>query len=86
MRTAEISVKRRLRKMLVFGVMMSTLSSLVVTLLAVASLFLLIGSLEYLKLFYPVWKAWDIMGLTSGVVAALLFIGVFVLIRRMTSE
>jgi hypothetical protein len=59
------------------GIVISILSALVISLLGSASLFLVIGSLEYLSTFMPMWKAWDIMGLTSGVIGGLLFLVLF---------
>jgi hypothetical protein len=78
----EDALKRRLKKLLIMGIVISILSALVISLLGSASLFLLIGSLEYLSTFMPMWKAWDIMGLTSGVIGGLLFLVLFLIIRR----
>jgi hypothetical protein len=47
-----------------------------------AALFFLIGSLRYLETFLPAWEAWLIMGATSAVVAAALFVVLFLIIRR----
>ena len=78
----EAAIKKRLRNLLITGIIVSVLLSLAILLIGSASLFLLIGSLKYLSLFVPAWEAWVIMGLTSGLVAALLFLVLFMIIRK----
>jgi di/tricarboxylate transporter len=78
----ETALKKRLQRLLITGIIVSVLSSLVISLLGSASILLLIGSLKYLSTFMPEWKAWDIMGLTSGVVGGLLFLVLFTIIRK----
>ncbi|MDA4117984.1 MAG: hypothetical protein OK455_06535 [Thaumarchaeota archaeon] len=56
------------------GIVTSVLLSLVISLLGTASLFLMIGELKYLSTMMPAWKAWDIMGVTSGVIGGVLFL------------
>jgi hypothetical protein len=82
MRETEIAVKRRLQKLLIMGVIVSVLTALVISLLGSAALFLLVGSLKYLETSMPAWKAWDIMGLTAGVVGAVLFLVLFMIIKK----
>jgi di/tricarboxylate transporter len=79
---AEAALKKRLRRILITGIIISVLSTLVISLLGSASLFILIGSLKYLSTFMPEWEAWDIMGLTSGVIGGLLFLLLIVIIRK----
>jgi hypothetical protein len=38
--------------------------------------------LKYLSTFMPAWMAWDIMGLTSGIIGALLLLVLFIIIRN----
>ena len=78
----ELVLKKRLQRLLVTGIVIGILTSLVITLLGSASLFLEIGSLKYLSTFMPEWKAWEIMGLTSGVVGGALFLVLFIVVRR----
>ena len=78
----EAALKKRLQRLLITGIIGSVLLALVISLLGSASLFLLIGSLKYLSTFMPAWQAWDIMGLTSGVIGALLFLVLFIIIRK----
>jgi hypothetical protein len=78
----EVVIKRRIRKLVIVGIVTSIMLSLVISLLGSASLFILIGSLEYLETFMPAWRAWDIMGLTSGVIAGVLFLALYMIIRR----
>lgn len=78
----EIEFKMRVRKILIMGIVVSALSTLLISLLGSASLFLLIGSLKYLITFMPEWKAWDIMGLTSAAAAAVVCLLLVTVIRR----
>jgi di/tricarboxylate transporter len=79
---AEAAIKKRLRKILIMGVVIGVLTTLVISFLGSAALFILIGSLEYLSTIMPRWEAWDIMGLTSGVIGGLLFLLLFIIIRK----
>jgi hypothetical protein len=79
---AEVAIKKRLRKILITGIILGVLASLVISLLGAAAIFILIGSLEYLETFLPAWQSWDIMGLISGVVAGLLFLVLFLILRK----
>ena len=81
-RETETALKKRLQRLLITGIIVSILSALVISFLGSASIFVLIGSLKYLSTFMPEWKAWDIMGLTSGVVGGLLFLALFIVIRK----
>jgi hypothetical protein len=56
--------------------------TLIISLFGSAALFLLIGQLKYLSTFMPVWMAWDIMGITSGIIGALLLLVLFIIIRK----
>ena len=78
----ETALKKRLQRLLITGIIVSVLVSLVISLLGSASLFLLIGSLKYLSTFMPEWRAWDIMGITSGVIGGVLFLVLFIIIRK----
>jgi hypothetical protein len=61
------------------GIITSVLLSLVISFLGAASLFLMIGELKYLSTTMPEGKAWDIMGLTSGVIGGVLFLVLFLI-------
>jgi di/tricarboxylate transporter len=78
----EAAVKKRLQKLLITGIIVSILVSLVISLIGSAVLFLTIGQLKYLSTIMPVWMAWDIMGLTSGVIGAVLLVVLFIIIRK----
>jgi len=82
LRETEDALKKRLQRLLISGIIVSVLVSLVILLAGSAALFLLIGSLKYLSTFMPVWMAWTIMGLTSAVIAALLFAVLFIFIKK----
>ena len=82
LRETEDALKKRLQRLLISGIIVSVLVSLVILLAGSAALFLLIGSLKYLSTFMPVWMAWTIMGLTSAVIAALLFGVLFIFIKK----
>jgi len=78
----EAALKKRLRKVLIIGTVISTLLALVITLLGSAAIFFLIGSLRYLERSMPAWEAWDIIGLISGVIAGLLLLVLVLFVRK----
>lgn len=82
LRETEAALKKRLQRLLISGIVVSVLVALVILLIGSAALFLLVGSLKYLSTFMPVWVAWTIMGLTSAVIAALLFGVLFIYIKK----
>jgi di/tricarboxylate transporter len=78
----EAALKKRLRKILITGIIIGVLMTLVISLLGSAVIFILIGWLKYLETSMPAWEAWGIVGLTSGVVGGLLFLVLITFIRR----
>ena len=78
----ETALKKRLKRLLITGIIVSVLLTLVISLFGSAALFLLIGQLKYLSTFMPAWMAWDIMGITSGIIGALLLLVLFIIIRK----
>ncbi len=82
MNEAETAVKKRLRKLILLSIVSSVLLTLGISLIGSASLFMLIGSLKYLSTFMPAWKAWYIIGITSGITAGILFLALFIIIRK----
>lgn len=78
----EAALKKRLRKALSIGIVISILLALVITLLGSAAVFILIGSLRYLERSMPAWEAWDIIGLISGVIAGLLLLVLVLFVRK----
>jgi hypothetical protein len=78
----EAMVRKRLKRLVIAGIITSVLSALAISLLGSASLFLLIGSLEYLSIFMPRWEAWDVMGLTAGAVGGVLLVALFLYLRK----
>jgi di/tricarboxylate transporter len=78
----ETALKKRLQKLLIIGIVVSVLLALVISFIGSASLFILIGSLKYLSTLMPAWKAWYIIGITSGVIGGLLFLALFLFIRK----
>ena len=82
LRETEAALKKRLQKLLITGIVASVLVALIILLIGTAALFLIIGQLKYLITFMPAWMAWDIMSLTSAVIAALLFVGLFIFIQK----
>jgi di/tricarboxylate transporter len=81
-RETENALKKRLQKLLIIGIIVSVLLSLVISLIGSASIFILIGSLKYLSTSMPKWKAWYIIGLTSGVIGGVLFLVLFIIIKK----
>ena len=82
----EAALKQRLKRLVLMGIITSILVSLVITMLGTADLFLTIGELKYLSTMMPAWKAWDIMGVTSGVSGVVLFLVLFLIIRKQFSS
>jgi TRAP-type C4-dicarboxylate transport system permease small subunit len=82
MNEAETAFKKRLKKLLLIGIVGSVLMALGISFLGSASLFILIGSFKYLSTSMPAWEALYIMGITSGVVAGGLFFALFIIIRN----
>ena len=78
----ETALKKRLKKLLITSIIVSVLTALVILFVGSASLFILIGSLKYLMTFMPAWKAWYITGISSGVIGALILLGLFLFIRK----
>jgi ABC-type multidrug transport system fused ATPase/permease subunit len=78
----EVALKERLKKLLIVSIIISVLLALVISFFGSAAIFTLIGSLEYLMTFMPAWKAWYIIGISSGVIGALILSGLFLLIRK----
>ena len=78
----EAALKVRLKKLLIISITGAVLIALGISLAGSAALFILIGSLRYLETFMPAWQAWLIMGATSAVVAAALFVALFLIIRK----
>ncbi len=81
-RETEDAVKKRLQRLLISGIIVGVLLALVISLIGSAVLFLLIGSLKYLSTSMPAWEAWSVMGLTSAVIGGLLFLALFLFIRK----
>jgi hypothetical protein len=82
LKETETALKKRLKKLLITSIIVSVLLALIISLIGSASLFILIGSLEYLMTFMPAWKAWYITGISSGVIGALILLGLFLFIRK----
>jgi ABC-type multidrug transport system fused ATPase/permease subunit len=78
----ETALKKRLKKLLISSIIVSVLTTLVISFIGSASLFILIGSLEYLMTLMPAWKAWYITGISSGVIGALILFGLLLFIRK----
>jgi phosphotransferase system glucose/maltose/N-acetylglucosamine-specific IIC component len=82
MNEAEDALKKRLKKLVIISIIGSVLMALGISFLGSASLFILIGSYKYLSTSMPAWEALYIMGITSGVIAGLLFFALYIIIRK----
>jgi hypothetical protein len=82
MNEAETAFKKRLKKLIIIGIVSSVLMALGISFLGSASLFILIGSFKYLSTSMPAWEALYIMGITSGIVAGGLFFALFIILRN----
>jgi hypothetical protein len=83
---AEVEVKRRIKKLVVIGIVTSIMGALVISMLGTASLFLMIGELKYLSLTMPAWEAFDVMGITSGLIGAVLLVVLLLIVRKQLSS
>ena len=79
---AEAAFKKRLKRLLIISIVGSVLMALGISFLGSASLFILIGSFKYLSTTMPEWEALYIMGITSGIIAGVLFLALFIIIRN----
>jgi phosphotransferase system glucose/maltose/N-acetylglucosamine-specific IIC component len=82
---AEVAFKKRIKKLLIVSIVGAVLMSLGISLAGSAALFILIGSLRYLETTMPAWQAWLIMGATSAIAAAALFIALALIIKKQLS-
>jgi hypothetical protein len=82
----ETALKKRLKKLLITSIIISILLALVISFIGSASLFILIGSLEYLMTIMPAWSAWYITGITSATTGALLLLGLLLFLRKQLSS
>ena len=82
MNEAESAVKKRLKKLIIISIVGSVLMALGISFIGSASLFILIGSFKYLSTSIPAWEALYIMGITSGIIAGVLFFALFIIIRN----
>ena len=79
---SEAKIKKRFKNLLITSIIIGILLSLVISFLGSASLFILIGSLKYLMTSMPAWIALYIIGITSGVIGALILLALFLIIRK----
>ena len=82
MRDTEDAIKKRVKKILLYGILTGILVALIISFLGSASLFILIGSLRYLQLSMPAWAAWYTAGITSGIIGGVLILVLFLIIRK----
>ena len=78
----EVALKKRLKKLLITSIIIGILVSLIISFLGSAAVFTLIGSLKYLSTFMPAWKAWYVIGISSGVTGALILLVLLLIIRK----
>ncbi len=83
---AGTALKKRLKKLLIISIIVSVLLALIVSFVGSASLFILLGSLKYLVTLMPAWKAWYITGISSGVIGAVILLGLFLFIKKQLSS
>ena len=81
----EAALKARFKKILIISITGIVILALAISLAGTASLFFLIGSLRYLETFLPAWQAWLVMATTSGIIAAALFVALYLIIRKQLS-
>jgi len=82
----ETVLKKRIKKLLIASIVVSILVALVLSFIGSASLFGLIGSLEYLMTFMPAWEAWYITAISSGIIGVLILLGLILFIKKQLSS
>jgi len=82
----EAALKKRLKKLLMTSIIISILLALTISFLGSAAIFTLIGSLKYLMTFMPVWKAWFITGISSGIIGALILLVLYLIVKKQLSS
>jgi hypothetical protein len=82
----EAALKKRLKKLLMTSIIISILLALTISFLGSAAIFTLIGSLKYLMTFMPVWKAWYITGISSGIIGALILLVLYLIVKKQLSS
>jgi hypothetical protein len=82
MNETEAAFKKHLKRLLIISIIGSVLMALGISFLGSASLFILIGSFKFLSTSMPAWEALYIMGITSGIIAGVLFFALFIIIRK----
>ncbi len=78
----ETVLKKRFKKILITSIIVAILGALVISFIASASLFSLIGSLNYLMTFMPAWEAWYITAISSGVIGVLILLVLLLSIKK----
>jgi phosphotransferase system glucose/maltose/N-acetylglucosamine-specific IIC component len=81
----ETQLKTRIKKLLIISITSMVLLTIAISMAGSAALFFLIGSLRYLETTMPAWEAWMIMAATSAIIAAALFVTLFLIIRKQLS-
>ena len=82
MHETEANLRKHLKKLLITGIFVSVLLALVISFLGSAAIFTLIGSLKYLTTFMPEWKAWYIIGISSGIIGALILLVIYLIVSK----
>lgn len=82
----EAALKVRLKRILIISIVGAVLMAFGISMAGSAALFFLIGSLRYLETFLPAWQAWLIIGVTSAITAAALFIALYLIIRKQLAQ
>ena len=78
----EVALKKRLKKLLITSIIISILLALTISFIGSAAIFTQIGSLKYLMTFMPAWKAWYITGISSGIIGALILLGLYLIVKK----
>ena len=78
----EDDIKKRLKRLLLTGVVVAVLVAVVASLFGSTVLFLLIGSILYLATFLPYWLAFIIIGVTALVAGVAILVAVYIIISK----
>jgi len=76
------ALKPRIKKILIITIIGAVLLALGISMAGSAALFILIGSLRYLQTQMPTWTAWLVIGATAAIIAAVLFLALYLIIKK----
>ncbi len=78
----EAKIKIRLKRMLLYGIIIGVLVAVLTSLFGSGVFFFLIGSILYLYTFLPLWLAIMIMGINAVVIGVVILLVIYIILRK----